>query len=109
MLLLFLRFALDPWDTAYYALPFLITLVSWETLTQDRLPVLALAGPVAVWFVLEESTRPSLHFSPDMQAVIFLVLAVPALVAMVAALYAPGLTERLALRVRRSSALPSPA
>jgi hypothetical protein len=44
-----------------------------------------------------------------MQAVIFLVLAVPALVAMVAALYAPGLTERLALRVRRSSALPSPA
>ena len=105
MLLLLLRCVLDPWDNAYYPLPFLFALLVWETLTFDRLPVLALVGPFAAWFVFQWAPGSSLNISADAQSLIFLGFAIPAVVANVVALYAPGLTERLAGRV----ALPRPA
>jgi hypothetical protein len=109
MLVLLLRFVLDPWDISYYSLPFLLALLVWETLAHDRLPVLALAGSLAAWFALEQTSSLSFGASPDMQALIFLALAIPAAVAILAALYVPGLSERIAVRARRISAIPSPA
>jgi hypothetical protein len=108
-LLLLLRFILDPWDISYYALPFLLALLTWETLAHDRLPLLSLVATFAAWFALEETSSATLTLAPDAQALIFLSLAVPAVAAIGAALYVPGLSERIAVRVRRSGALPSPA
>jgi alpha-1,6-mannosyltransferase len=106
-LVLLLRCALDPWDFTYYSIPFLITLVVWEALTFDRPPVLALTASFLAWFTLQEA--PVERISPDLQALIFLALAGGAAVAMVAALFAPGWTERLAVRARRRDVVPSPA
>lgn len=106
VLLLLLRCVLDPWDVSYYSLPFLLALLVWETVTFARHPVLALAASFAAWFVFQWSPH---HISADMQAVTFLAFAIPAVIAVAVALYAPGLTERLALRVRRRGPVPVPA
>lgn len=106
LLLLLLRFMLDPWDISYYALPFLIALVAWEASSVSRPPVLALSGSLAAWFVLEWANRHAV--SPDMQSLLFMAFAVPALVAIAIALYAPGLGERLTIRAGRGVAVPSP-
>jgi hypothetical protein len=107
MLVLLLRFILDPWDISYYALPFLMALLVWETLAHARLPVLALLGSFAAWFALEDGA--TLNLSPDIQALIFLVCALAATVAVAAALYVPGLSRRVALSGRRGDVVPSPA
>jgi hypothetical protein len=106
-LLLLVRCVLDPWDISYYSLPFLIALLVWEALTHDRPPVLALAASFLAWFTLEETAAKGL--SADMQSVIFLVVAVAGLAAIATALYAPGVTSRLAIRARRRGVVPSPA
>jgi hypothetical protein len=108
MLVLLARFALDPWDISYYSLPFLLALVVWEVLQFERPPVLGLFATFAAWFVLQWAT-PTHGFSSDMESVIFLALVLPALLAIAAALYAPGLCGRLALRARRRAAGLSPA
>jgi hypothetical protein len=108
VLLLLVRFALDPWNLSYYALPFLVALAVWETLTFERPPMFALFASAAAWFVSEWGT--SLHgLSPDAQSLIFAALVIPTLVAIVAALYAPGLSERLAFRLRRRQPVLTPA
>jgi hypothetical protein len=107
-LLLLLRFALDPWNISYYALPFLIALLVWETLTFERPPVLALFASAAAWFVSEWGT-PIRAVTPDVQSLIFVVLVIPALLALLGALYVPGLSHRLAFRARRRPAVLSPA
>jgi hypothetical protein len=108
MLVLLLRCAIDPWDISYYWLPFLLALVVWEAIEFERPPVLALFGSGAVWFVLEWAT-PIHGFSSDIDSLLFLAFALPALVAICAALYAPGLGHRVALRMRRRPALARPA
>jgi len=107
-LVLLLRAALDPWNISYYALPFLIALIVWETLTFEHLPVLGLFASAAAWFV-SEWAAPIRAVSPDVQSLIFAALVLPALVAIAAALYAPGLSHRLVFRARRRSAVLSPA
>jgi Glycosyltransferase family 87 len=109
VLVLLLRFVLDPWDISYYPLPFLLALLVWETLAHDRLPVLALVGSFAAWFALQDTSSATLKLSPDMQSLVFLAFVIPATVAIALALYVPGLSERIALRARRGGALPSPA
>ena len=53
-LLLLLRCMLDTWDTAYYLLPFLLALTTWETRAGARgLPALALASTALAWFDFE--------------------------------------------------------
>lgn len=106
-LLLLIRCALDPWDTSYYSLPFLIALLAWEALTFDRPPLLALTASVVAWFVFQASSS-KLGLSADGQAVLFIVAAVPALVLLAAALYAPRASYRLGLRVAGGEALGAP-
>lgn len=108
MLVLFLRCMLDPWNMSYYELPFLFTLVVWEALTFARPPMLSLSATFATWFVFQWAV-PTHGFSPDQQSLLYLAFALPALIALVLALYAPGASERLSLRWRQRDPLPSPA
>jgi hypothetical protein len=102
-LLLALRCVLDPWDISYYALPFLLALVTWETLSFKRVPVLSLLA--ALTAVLIFGQAPDLATgSPDMQALLFAIVSVPAVTALAVALYAPGLVGRLLLRRKRDPA-----
>ena len=53
-LLLLLRCVLDPWNTVYYELPFLLALLAWEALCRpSRPPVLTLAATLATWITFE--------------------------------------------------------
>jgi hypothetical protein len=64
------RCLLDPWNTSYYALPFLLALLAWETLRRpDRAPVLALGATVATWASFE--WLPAV-LTPDAQALAYL-------------------------------------
>jgi hypothetical protein len=103
LLVLLLRCMLDPWDNTYYPLPFLLALLVWEVLTFKRPPVLALAGSFAAWFVFQYAV-PSHAVGPDAQSLLFLAFTVPALVAIAASLYAPGVSHGLALKMRRRPA-----
>jgi hypothetical protein len=107
-LLLLLRCALDPWNMEYYALPFVVALLAWETQAHTRPPVLALGTTLLAWGVFEWAV-PSHGFSPDMQSSVFLIWALPSLAAMAIALYAPGLGARLRLRAVGRTPAPSPA
>jgi hypothetical protein len=98
VLLLLLRCMLDPWDTLYYSLPFLFALLAWETLTLARPPWVALAAPFVAWFIYDEWAPP---ISRNLQADMFLVVAIPALITIAVALYIPGLTKQIAAKARR--------
>jgi hypothetical protein len=99
---------LDPWDNWYYPLPFLIALTSWETITTPRPPVLSLAATILVWAVTQWAV-PGHGFSTDAQSVVFLIVSLPALIAIAGTLYAPGWPERLAVTRMRPSAIGDPA
>jgi hypothetical protein len=102
-LLLALRCVLDPWDISYYSLPFLLTLLSWETLSFKRVPVLSLLAALAAVLIFGQA--PDLATgSPDMQALVFAIVSVPAVTALTVALYAPGLARRVARRRERGTA-----
>jgi hypothetical protein len=102
--LLAIRFALDSWDTVYYPLPFIFALLCWESLRCRRPPVLSLLASVVVWLVFIVAPE---HLCADAQAALFLLVAVPTLVALGVALFAPGVSARHVrgtARRRRSSA-----
>ncbi len=103
-LLLLLRCVLDPWDTAYYAVPFLFALLAWEVLTRDRLPLLALAASVVTWLVFE--WLPG-HASADGQSLVYLACALPTVAALALRLYAPAALGGVR-RTTRVQALPRP-
>jgi hypothetical protein len=92
----------------YYALPFLLALLAWETLSFIRPPVLTLASTLLAWIVMQWAV-PARGFSPDMQCVLYLMWALPTLAALTVGLYAPAVPERLRLRVGRRAAMPNPA
>ena len=94
-LLFALRCVLDTWDTAYYALPFLLALLVWEALSFDRVPVRSLTGALAVWIIFDRASSLSLYVTPDMAALIFALVSVPSVLALTLSLYAPGLARRL--------------
>lgn len=74
-LLFLLRCVLDPWNNVYYALPFLLALLSWEALTRtQRPPVLALACTALVWTTFEEAPA---WVGPDVQSAVYLIWALP--------------------------------
>ena len=102
--LLAIRFAFDTWDTVYYPLPFIFALLAWECLDRRRPPVLALAASLVVWLVFIVAPE---HISADAQAAVFLLAAMPTLLALAIALFAPGVRSRRVLstpRRQRSSA-----
>jgi hypothetical protein len=107
-LLLLLRCALDPWDNWYYPLPFLLALLTWEALTVQRPPMMAVVASFGAWFLFQWAV-PSRGFSPDAQALLFLLFTVPSLIAIVLALYFPGTVARLRVRWARGVPVPSPA
>lgn len=74
-LLFLLRCVLDPWNVVYYELPFLLALLTWETLCRpERPPVLALAASAITWLTFERAPD---WLSPDMQCVLLLAWALP--------------------------------
>jgi hypothetical protein len=100
-LTMLLRCVLDTWDTAYYALPFLLALLAWElTGARARPPLLALACTVLAWLSFDWLGE---HASPDVQAAVFLAWTLPLAVALAVQLFAPR-RALLALRSRRSDA-----
>lgn len=108
LLLLLLRCMLDPWDNSYYPLPFLIALLAWDVLTLERAPLLAFTGSFAAWFVFQWAV-PAHGVWANGQAAIFLAITGPALLAIAAALYAPGVGRRLTIGPRPDAGVPSPA
>ncbi len=101
-LLLALRCVLDPWDISYYALPFLLALVTWESLSFDRVPVLALLATFAAWMIFKQTA--ALGLSADVQALVFAMVSIPSVIVLSMALYTPVTLRRLAVRPRRGAA-----
>jgi hypothetical protein len=96
--LLAMRFMFDTWDTVYYPLPFIFALLAWETLQRREPPVLSLVASVVVWLVYIVAPE---HLTADAQAALFLLVALPTLIALGVALFGPG------LRLRRGARTPS--
>jgi hypothetical protein len=103
-LLMLLRCVLDPWDFVYYPLPFILALLSWETLARRSFPVRSLAATGAAWLLFR--TLPG-HVAPDTISLIFLALTAPAVTYLCLALYRPRAFHRRTARVIRPSAAPS--
>jgi hypothetical protein len=101
-----MRFALDSWDTVYYPLPFIFALLAWETLGAKRPPVLALSASAVVWLVFIVAPQ---HVSADAQSAAFLVVAVPTLLALGAAVLGPSVRLRPMRRAARTVRLPAGA
>jgi hypothetical protein len=89
-LILLLRCVLDPFNNIYYALPFLIALLSWETLAARRIPVLTLGSTAVLWLIFQKLPG---QISPDLQSLAYLAWALPLGFGLALRLYAP---ERLA-------------
>ncbi len=102
-LLLALRCVLDPWDTSYYSLPFLMSLLTWETLSYTRVPVFSLAAALIGWLIFQQSSILPVTLSADMQALVFAVVTVPVVVALGVAVYGPGVRAVVARRTRRDT------
>jgi hypothetical protein len=100
------RCLLDPWNTGYYALPFLLALLAWELARGHRVPALTFTATVLAWTTLELLPEA---ISPDLQALAYLGWSVPLAGLLAVRLYAPAacarMLEPVALRARR--ALPS--
>jgi hypothetical protein len=97
-LLFALRCVLDPWDISYYSLPFLLALLTWESLSFDRPPALTLAASFAAWLILRGTGTGALNLPPDVQAAVFAIVSIPSLIALIGAVYVPGVWPRLAWR-----------
>ena len=89
-LLLLLRCALDPWDLVYYPLPFIVALLSWETLGRRRAPVGAAIATVVTYVIFE---RLPLYLSANQEALAFAVPCVLTLVALARVVYRGARTE----------------
>ncbi|HEX3979414.1 MAG TPA: hypothetical protein VHW96_24290 [Solirubrobacteraceae bacterium] len=102
-LLLALRCVLDPWDISYYSLPFLLTLLAWETLSFNRAPVLSLLAALAASVIFQQVPDLPIVLSPDMAALVFALVSVPSIIALSLALYLPGVGRLLRSRPRRDT------
>ncbi len=103
---LLVRCVVDPWNTAYYHLPFLMALAAHEVVARRRLPLASVLATVAVY---GSTVLARGHVSPDGQAALYLLWSLPAAAMCALALFAP---ERWDVFARRMSgpvrrALPS--
>jgi hypothetical protein len=108
-LLLLLRCLLDPWDTAYYALPFVFALLAWEVLGEHmrrRPPVLALASTALAWWSYQ--WLPAHGASPDVQAAVFMAWTLPLGAGLALWLYG-GERTRISPRSRLAARTTTPA
>ena len=97
--LLLVRCAIDPWNNAYYAVPAVLALGTWEALGRRGLPVLAISVTALTWLSF---VRLPMYLGQDGLALAYAAWLVPLLLVLGAALYAPGLTSS-ATAARRSS------
>ena len=86
-LVLLLRCVLDTWDTVYYPLPFVLALLTWETLAFRRPAIISLSSTVLVWVSCE--WLPSFA-SADAQAAFFLAWTLPLAIWLSWTFYARG-------------------
>jgi len=91
-LLLLLRCLLDTWDIAYYPLPFVLALLTWEVRGPLRRPPVLSAGASVLAYV-SFIWLPQ-HASADFQAGFFLAWTLPLALALGAHLFAPRLLNR---------------
>jgi hypothetical protein len=98
----FLRCLLDTWNTTYYVLPCVFALAAWELHVRRRAPVFALAVSVFTWFTIVIAT-PAV--SADVEAVIYLVWALPMAALLGSMLFRPP-PEALRYAARHTSAPP---
>ncbi|HXP99135.1 MAG TPA: glycosyltransferase 87 family protein [Solirubrobacteraceae bacterium] len=89
-LVLLVRCVLDTWDTVYYPLPFLLALLSWETLAFRRPAIISLSSTVLVWVSCEWLPN---FASADDQAAFFLAWTLPLAIGLSWAFYARGRTS----------------
>jgi hypothetical protein len=106
-LLLALRCVLDPWDISYYSLPFLFALAAWEALGARRLPLVSLLATFAAWLILMETGNTALYLPANTQALVFILVSVPGVLALAVGLYAPGVARLVAPRVAAAEPLPA--
>ena len=71
-LLMLIRCVLDPWDVAYYSLPFLLALCSWEVRVGSIAPVRSVVASLCAWLIFVELPW---HLSQDNQSIAFTSLA----------------------------------
>jgi hypothetical protein len=93
-LLFLLRCLLDPWNTAYYALPAIIALLAWEATRFDGPPVFALAVTLATWATWEWVVPAA---SPDVESLVYLAWTLALAAFLGWRLYAPALAAMPAL------------
>ncbi|HEX6388202.1 MAG TPA: glycosyltransferase family 87 protein [Solirubrobacteraceae bacterium] len=86
-LLLLARCVFDTANNAYYHLPFLMALLMWEARTRSAPPVYTLAASAWIWLSMDELRA---DLAPDLQSLIYLAWALPALVVMTRALVSRG-------------------
>ncbi len=86
-LVLLMRCVLDTWDNVYYPLPFVLALLTWETLAFRRPAVISLSSTVLVWVGCEWLPR---FASADAQAAFFLAWTLPLAIGLSWTLYARG-------------------
>ncbi|MCW3041740.1 MAG: hypothetical protein JWM31_3645, partial [Solirubrobacterales bacterium] len=100
-LVLLLRCVVDPWDTAYYTLPFLLALAAHEVVVRGRAPIGAALATVAVYGSMVMARDAA---SPDVQAALFLAWSVPAVALLGGLVFVPAhavrLTDRLTAAAR---------
>jgi hypothetical protein len=94
-LLLAVRCVLDPWDISYYSLPLLFALAAWEATGPRRVPLVPLIATFAAWLIFMETGNTALYLPVNTQALVFMLVSVPGVLAMALRLYAPGLARRL--------------
>jgi hypothetical protein len=93
VLLLLLRCGLDPWDNSYYPLAFLVALAVWESLSFERVPLVAISAVLVVRLLTVELPGAPVSLSLDALAACFLVAAGGGMTAAAAALYFPARTR----------------
>ena len=105
-LLMLMRCLLDPWDNAYYPLPFIVALAAWEGRVAGRFPLGAAAATGAAWLIFDFLPH---QIGVDLQAVSFLVPALAVFAVLAAAVYRPALApaRRRQAAVSRPRAVPS--
>jgi len=90
-LLMLLRCGLDPWDLVYYPLPFIVALLSWETVVKGRAPVAAALATIAAYAIFE---RLPPYLSADQEALAFTIPCVLGLLALARTVYRRPADER---------------
>jgi hypothetical protein len=93
-LLFVLRCVLDPWNTAYYALPAILALVALEATRSERPPVLALAMTMATWATWQWLVPAA---PADVESLVYLGWSLPLAGLLAWRLYAPALPAMPAL------------